>query len=84
MYKLDYHRNVAKDVRRLPRNIRDIIANAIEDRLAFDPFKYSIPLKYGLEGFRRMRVGDYRIVFTISTDRLIIYKIRHRKDVYDI
>ena len=83
MYKLTYNHLVAKDVRRLPRNIRDIIGNAIADRLAFDPFRHSIPLKYGLEGFRRMRVGGYRIIFTIDKDTLIIHRIRHRKDAYE-
>ena len=30
----------------------------------------------------RLRVGDYRILFEIEEERLIIYRIRHRKDAY--
>jgi len=30
----------------------------------------------------RLRIGDYRILFEQEDGRLIIYRIRHRKDVY--
>ena len=29
-----------------------------------------------------LRVGDYRILFEIEGEKLIIYRIRHRKDAY--
>lgn len=30
----------------------------------------------------RLRVGDYRILFEIDGDQIVIYRIRHRRDVY--
>jgi mRNA interferase RelE/StbE len=30
----------------------------------------------------RLRVGNYRILFEIEENIIIIYKIRHRKDIY--
>lgn len=30
----------------------------------------------------RLRVGDYRILFEVEDDRVIVYRIRHRKDAY--
>ena len=30
----------------------------------------------------RLRVGDYRVLFEIEGDRVVVYRIRHRKDVY--
>ncbi|MCK4577964.1 MAG: type II toxin-antitoxin system RelE/ParE family toxin [Candidatus Marinimicrobia bacterium] len=30
----------------------------------------------------RLRVGDYRILFEIDDNKIIIYRIRHRKEVY--
>ena len=30
----------------------------------------------------RLRVGDYRILFEIQDDKIIIYRIRHRMEVY--
>ncbi|HHB91097.1 MAG TPA: hypothetical protein ENK60_07280 [Anaerolineae bacterium] len=30
----------------------------------------------------RLRVGDYRILFEVEEDQIVIYRVRHRKDVY--
>lgn len=30
----------------------------------------------------RLRVGDYRVLFEIEADRVVVYRIRHRKDAY--
>jgi mRNA interferase RelE/StbE len=30
----------------------------------------------------RLRVGDYRVLFEIEDDRVIIYRIKHRGDAY--
>ena len=30
----------------------------------------------------RLRIGDYRVLFEIEGTRVIIYRIRHRKDAY--
>jgi mRNA interferase RelE/StbE len=31
----------------------------------------------------RLRVGDYRVLFETEGDKIIIYRIRHRKEAYD-
>ena len=31
----------------------------------------------------RLRVGDYRVLFEIERDRIIIYRVRHRRTAYD-
>ena len=30
----------------------------------------------------RLRVGDWRVLFEVSENNIIIYRIRHRKEVY--
>ena len=30
----------------------------------------------------RMRAGNYRALFEVEGDRIIVYRIKHRKDVY--
>ncbi|MBI4688494.1 MAG: type II toxin-antitoxin system RelE/ParE family toxin, partial [Nitrospirae bacterium] len=30
----------------------------------------------------RLRVGDWRVLFEVLEDNIIIYRIRHRKEVY--
>lgn len=76
---------VTDDIPALPKTARDIIRRAIEERLATDPVGLGKPLRYSLKGHRRLRVGDYRIVYRIDYDaRLVtIVVIKHRRDVYE-
>jgi mRNA interferase RelE/StbE len=30
----------------------------------------------------RLRVGDYRALFEVEGDKVVIYRVRHRKDAY--
>jgi mRNA interferase RelE/StbE len=30
----------------------------------------------------RIRVGDYRIRYDIEEDQVLLYRVRHRKDIY--
>ena len=30
----------------------------------------------------RLRVGNYRVLFALEDNRIVIYRVRHRKDVY--
>lgn len=76
---------VQKDIPQLPKKMRTLIQRAIEERLALDPVGLGKPLRYSLKGHRRLRVGDYRIVYRINSEKqtVIIVVIKHRKDVYD-
>ena len=47
-----------------------------------DPVKYGEPLRRTLKGYRKLRIGDYRIVFKIEKEYLLILGICHRKDIY--
>ncbi len=49
--------------------------------LAENPFVKDIKRLQGETSFR-LRVGDYRIIFDIIRDTIIILKIGHRKNVY--
>jgi mRNA interferase RelE/StbE len=78
-----YHPDVRDDIRRIPANIRRIIQRAIEERLGSDPVKFGDPLKRGLQGYRKLRVGDYRVIYRVNAADIIILMIGHRKDLYE-
>jgi len=83
-YHLRYHPDVkAKDIPKLNRTIQKRIKTAIEQRLLLSPEKYSEPLRRTLKGYRKLRVGDYRIVLKIENTDILILGICHRKDVYE-
>jgi len=85
-YTLEYFESVVKrDIPALPKTMRLRIKKAIEERLVVDPISYGKPLQYALKGHRRLRVGDYRVVYRILSERrcVLIVAIDHRKDIYD-
>lgn len=85
-YHIDYLELVCKeDIPALPKRIKSTIQTAIEERLALDPIGFGKPLRYSLKGHRRLRVGDYRIVYRIEpdTNTVLIIAIKHRKDIYE-
>lgn len=75
---------VTRDIPTLPKTIKTRVKKAIEQRLMFDPISYGKPLRYSLKGHRRLRVGDYRVVYRIDPDRatVVVVAIKHRKDIY--
>lgn len=86
-FALEYLERVARDdIPALSKPIRQRIKKAIETRLAIDPVAFGKPLQHTLKGYRRLRVGDYRVVYRIDENksRIVIVAIAHRKAVYDM
>jgi len=82
-YKLIYHPDILRyDLSGIPANIRAIIRKAIEERLLSDPVSFGQPLRQSLKGHRKLRVGNYRVIYRIKGDEIIILKIGHRREVY--
>ena len=82
-YRLIYHPDILKyDLPKIPKDKRDTIRRAIEERLSTNPAAYGDTLRQSLKGYRKLRVGDYRIIYGISGDEIVILKIGHRKEVY--
>lgn len=83
-FKIRYHSAVVKDdIPKLSAEWRSIIKAAIEDKLAARPEVFGRPLRYSLKGYRKLRIGDYRIVFRIDEDTVKILAIQHRAVVYN-
>jgi mRNA interferase RelE/StbE len=82
-YSIEFKRSAAKVLRKIPnpdrRRIRDKIDSFV-DNLP-DP---AITKMKGDNPFHRVRAGDYRIIYEIHEDILLILvlKIGHRKEVY--
>jgi mRNA interferase RelE/StbE len=34
------------------------------------------------DGYFRLRVGDFRVIFQITPEEVVIVRVRHRSDVY--
>ena len=84
-WKVTYKESVKKDLKKISKDIQYIIRRAIEEKLMVDPLKYGLPLKRNLKGYMKLRVGDFRIIYSISKNTVTVHvlKIDHRKDVYE-
>ena len=84
MYKIDYVDSVKEDLSSISKAHKEQIRKAIEKKLATNPIEFGKPLQYSLKGLRRLRVGDYRIIFQIEEEKktVLIVKIGHRREVY--
>ena len=83
-YEVFYHELVKKeDLPKLGAKIKDRIRKAIETRLMTSPDVYGKPLRRSLRGYRKLRVGDYRIIFKISGQKIKVLIIGHCSWVYE-
>jgi mRNA interferase RelE/StbE len=72
-----------RQLRRLPEDAqRRIVAET--ETLALNPRPVGVAKLAGGENLWRIRIGDYRVVYEIHDDRLIVLVLRvaHRRDVY--
>jgi len=86
LYKIAYFEAVVKeDIPRLSSTARIRIKRAIEERLMTNPAGYGKSLRHSLKGHRRLRVGDYRVVYWIESKQRAVHvvAIKHRREVYD-
>lgn len=85
MYEIIYHPKVVKDdIPKLNRKTKDRIKKSIESKLLEHPELYSNQLRNTLSNYRKLRVGDYRVIFKIIQKNIKILIIGHRKDVYKL
>jgi mRNA interferase RelE/StbE len=81
-YKIIFRKSMAQDMRRIPRrDLRRILATI--DSLSETPRPAGVE-KLSAKERHRVRQGNYRIIFEINDDEVIVVavKIGHRKEVY--
>lgn len=84
MYRLKYRRQARNYLARLPLKTKTAIVNKLHE-LAVDPDNPDLDIETlkGREGFR-LRVGQYRVIYTRKDDGFIleIVRVRTRGDIY--
>ena len=82
-YRIEIKNSVAKSLKKIPKADRIPIVEKIDSFADDLPNPETTKLK-GNNPFHRVRVGDYRIVYEVQEDVLVILvvKVGHRKDIY--
>ena len=80
-FTLVYTNRAFKDIQRLDQKLKNRIGNALK-RYEHDPMKHATKLTDPKLGTYRFRIGDYRVIFDIEGEDLVILRIGHRRDIY--
>ena len=82
-YSIEFSSRAYRQFAKLDPAARARLAPEI-DALADDPRPAGAIVLRGSDGTYRLRVGTYRVVFTIEDEQLVVLvvKIGHRRDVY--
>ncbi len=70
------------DIPKLASAWREKIRDAIDEKLTTSPDFFGRPLRRSLKGYRKLRVGGYRVVFRIQGNKILVFAILHRSVVY--
>lgn len=84
-WKIEYTQSAYKEILGLDGATKKIIKKAIDDKLMIDPLKFGVPLRRNLLGLFKLRVGNYRIIYQIHQNEVIVLKVAvgHRRKVYE-
>ncbi|MBZ0203159.1 MAG: type II toxin-antitoxin system RelE/ParE family toxin [Ignavibacteria bacterium] len=84
-YKLLFKQSAKKDLSKLPKQF---LKNVLKRLTGFEtnPFPHGNIKLSGSNEFYRIRVGDFRIVYSVNNKLkiVIVWYVRHRKDVYKV
>ncbi|MEK7629488.1 MAG: type II toxin-antitoxin system RelE/ParE family toxin [Patescibacteria group bacterium] len=87
MFEIFYHYLVVQDdIPKLSavwkKNIKRAIETKLITKLITKPEVYGKPLRRSLKNYRKLRVGDYRIIFRVEGNKVKVFAIKHRSEVY--
>ncbi|MDY6831107.1 MAG: type II toxin-antitoxin system RelE/ParE family toxin [Thermodesulfobacteriota bacterium] len=80
-YNVVYKKSVHRDLKKLSKPEAKRILDLIETELVKKPKSNSV-LKGRFAGLRKYRTGDYRVIYALLGQDVLILRIGHRKDVY--
>jgi len=80
-YRLVYTHRAVRDIKKLPEDIRKRIGKTLL-RYQADPLNFAENLTEPALGTYRFRVGDYRIIFDLEGEDIVILRVGHRRELY--
>jgi mRNA interferase RelE/StbE len=81
MYKILLTKRALKDIDKIEINSQNKLINKIKI-LVENPYTHSKKLSSPVIGMYRLKVGDFRVIFDIDEDNIVVLRVGHRKDIY--
>jgi mRNA interferase RelE/StbE len=79
--RIEYKDSVRREQRRIDRVVARRIIAKVEQELTSDDLVPE-PLHGPYSGLYKLRVGDYRVIYTFAADAILVVHIIHRSDAY--
>ncbi|MHB1664713.1 MAG: type II toxin-antitoxin system RelE family toxin [bacterium] len=83
MPKIEWTEDALKDLEALDKPVAKRIVNKVSWFCQHFENIIPEPLSGELSGLFKFRVGDWRVIYTIESDSLIIQAIGHRREIYE-
>jgi mRNA interferase RelE/StbE len=80
-YRIEYKSSVYHDLKQVDKSIAKRIIKELEEALSEDP-NCGEALTGQFKGLFKLRIGDYRVVYSKASDGVVILRIRHRSKAY--
>jgi len=80
-YNLVYTQRAVKDIQKLDSQVKERIGKTLL-KYKKNPKKYSKKMVNFSHGTYRFRIGDFRVIFDLEDDDIIILRVGHRKEIY--
>ena len=81
VYNLVYTNSACRDIDKLDYSVKARLKHALE-RLSLDPRHNIEALRNSPLGSYRMRLGNYRVIFDIEGQDIVILRVGHRREIY--
>jgi mRNA interferase RelE/StbE len=79
-YNVEIKPRALKDLRRLDARMRERILDRIE--AARENFAGDVKRLTNFTPEYRLRVGQYRVLFELEADTVVVYRVIHRRESY--
>nr|WP_174763943.1 MULTISPECIES: type II toxin-antitoxin system RelE/ParE family toxin [unclassified Anabaena] len=80
-YQIEFKPKAIKDLQKIPVNERERIINKIEAMQ--DDLQGDVKRLTNFTPEYRLRVGDYRVLFELEEQTIIVYRVKHRSKAYE-
>jgi mRNA interferase RelE/StbE len=86
IWSIIYHPDVEEDLESVGPSAARRIMQEIDSKLTKAPLQFGAPLSRNLTNFRKLRVGDYRVVYQVLERKVIVFVLaigpRRDKEIY--
>jgi len=80
-YTLIYTQRAERDIAGLDSQTKERIGKTLL-RYKEEPLRYAEKLSDPILGTYRFRIGDYRVIFDIEENEIVVLRVGHRREIY--